>query len=102
VIHLENGHKYAKVAVVKTTLDIPDDLFRRVKATAALEGRSLKDFVTRSLEARLAPLAADRGKDREPPWMRGFGALSDLTAETQRIDQCIAREFATLEAEDLA
>jgi len=102
VIPLENGRKYAKVAGVKTTLDIPDELFRRAKATAALEGRSLKDFVTQTLETRLAPLSGERGKAGEPPWMRGFGALADLSAETRRINQRIAREFGTLEAEDLA
>lgn len=30
---------------MKTTLELPDDLFRQAKATAALRGESLKDFV---------------------------------------------------------
>lgn len=86
---------------MKTTLDIPDELFRRVKATAALEGRSLKDFVSHALETHLAPLPVTPDANNEPPWMRGFGALADLSAETRRIDQLIAQEFRTLEAEDL-
>lgn len=40
---------------MKTTLEIPDDLYRRTKATAALRGESLKDFVT---EDRLQKLFA--------------------------------------------
>jgi hypothetical protein len=85
---------------MKTTLDIPDDLFRRVKATAALEGCSLKDFVSRALEHRLAPAAGRPDANGAPPWMRGFGALADLAAETRRIDRRIAEEFRTVEPED--
>ena len=35
---------------MRTTLDIPDDLFRRVKATASLNGTSLRDFFTKAVE----------------------------------------------------
>lgn len=31
---------------MRTTLDLPDDLFRRVKAKAALKGVTLKDLLT--------------------------------------------------------
>ncbi len=40
---------------MRTTLDLPDDLMRHLKARAALEGRSLRDLVlelvTRGLQA---------------------------------------------------
>lgn len=39
---------------MRTTVDLPDDLFRRVKATAALRGTSLKDFITQAIEDELA------------------------------------------------
>ena len=39
---------------MKTTLEIPDDLFREAKAKAALEGIKLKDLVAESLRLRLA------------------------------------------------
>jgi hypothetical protein len=35
---------------MRTTIEIPDDLFRRAKATAALRGSTLKDLVIRALE----------------------------------------------------
>ena len=38
---------------MKTTLEIPDDLFRQAKAKAAMEGRKLKDLVTEGLRLRL-------------------------------------------------
>lgn len=38
---------------MKTTIEIPDDLFRKAKATAAMQGRSLKDLITDSLRQGL-------------------------------------------------
>ena len=42
---------------MRTTLDLPDPLFRTLKARAALQGRSLKDLVVSYVERGL----------REPP-----------------------------------
>ena len=36
---------------VKTTIEIPDELFRKAKAKAALQGRNLKDLVAEGLMA---------------------------------------------------
>lgn len=41
-------------AVARIHYEIPDDLHRQVKATAALQGRTLKDFVIRALEREVA------------------------------------------------
>ena len=38
---------------MRTTLDLPDDLFRQVKAKAALEGTKLKDLLTRFVQRGL-------------------------------------------------
>jgi len=42
-----------EVSTMKTTVDLPDPLFRRTKATAAAEGVSLKHFITQAVEQRL-------------------------------------------------
>jgi hypothetical protein len=39
---------------MRTTIDLPDRLLREAKAAAAIEGRSLKDFITDAVERRLA------------------------------------------------
>ena len=39
---------------MRTTIDLPEDLFRRAKSRAALEGLKLKDFIATCLEQRLA------------------------------------------------
>jgi predicted DNA binding CopG/RHH family protein len=36
-------------AFVRTTIELPDTLFREVKATAARQGMRLKDYVTEAL-----------------------------------------------------
>lgn len=85
---------------MKTTLDIPDPIFRQAKARAALRGVSLRQFVTEAIEEKVAAPAARRSGLAEPPWMRGFGALADLHDETRRVDACIAETFEDLEEED--
>ena len=54
---------------MKTTVELPDDLARRVKAAAALRGRKLKDLVADGLRLVLeAPeSAAFPAKKRQPP-----------------------------------
>ena len=48
---------------MKTTIEIPDDLFRRAKSEAALRGRKLKELVEAGL--RLV-LATPRGELAKP------------------------------------
>ncbi len=85
---------------MKTTLDIPDLLFRQAKARAALRGISLRQFVTEALEDKVAPSSTRRFRKDEPPWMQGFGALADLKNETRRVEKRIAEAFESIEAED--
>lgn len=84
---------------VKTTIEIPDALFRRVKSHAAEHGMSLKDFVTDALQARLATVATSTPDD-EPRWMAGFGKLRRLHTETVRIQGIIDETFDRIETED--
>ena len=85
---------------MKTTLEIPDSLFRKAKATAAERGQSLKDFFTDALRDKLAQQAAGHGT--EPEWMKGFGKLKRLRGETARIQAEIDTVFGSIEAEDRA
>ena len=73
---------------MRTTLDLPDDLFRQVKAKAALEGATLKDMLTRYIESGLrrpARLAGEPGRRSILPAMpkRGKGVIPNLTPELQ-------------------
>ncbi len=86
----------------KTTLELPDQLFREVKATAAINGIKIKDFVAEALMDKMASISDRRSGSTEAPWMRGFGALADLKEENRRIEADIAETFEKLDAEDRA
>jgi hypothetical protein len=83
---------------MKTTIEIPDPLFRKVKSHAAQRGQTLKEFVTDALKARLETQSGD--DPRNPPWMAGFGSLGHLRKETARIQEAIDEAFETVEDED--
>lgn len=85
--------KYGKMVAMKTTLEIPDDVFRKSKAAAAMRGESLKDFVTESLRVRLAERSPD--EHAVSGWRRVFGqAKPDEVAE---VDAIVAEEFETID-----
>jgi hypothetical protein len=84
---------------MKTTLELPDQLFRKAKATAAERGQSLKEFVTEALRDKLL-LGSGRGRADEPEWMQGFGKLKRLHKETVRVQSVIEQEFEVIEPED--
>jgi hypothetical protein len=84
---------------MKTTIEIPDPLFRKAKSRAAERGQSLKDFVADALQARLAA-DSPAGATAEPKWMEGFGKLRRLRNETARIQGIVDETFGVVEAED--
>ena len=91
---LLSSHKYGLLAQVKTTLEFPDELFRSVKAQAAQEGISLKEYVAAALREKLKH-SSDASAAK--PWMKHFGALSHLRKETRRIERRIEDEFETID-----
>jgi len=78
---------------VKTTLEIPDPIFRKAKARAATSGISLRQFITEAVTDKLATPPSSRDR----PWMKGFGALKHLHKETARIQKLIDAEFRDVE-----
>lgn len=76
---------------MKTTIDLPDPLFRKVKATAAAEGVSLKTFIADAVAQRLntgpRPLAA---------------VLGALPVVPKKLLNTVRKRVETSDAEDLA
>ena len=69
---------------MKTTLEMPDKLFRRAKATAAQRGQSLKQLVTTALERELAgPAPAPKSSKRKRAEVEAF--LRELKKISKRI-----------------
>jgi len=80
---------------VKTTLEIPDPIFRRAKSKAAEQGIPLRQFVTEAVADKLkkTPAMARR------PWMRHMGKLKHLHKETVRINKLIEEAFEEVDPE---
>lgn len=85
---------------MKTTLEIPDAIFRQAKASAALRGIPLRQLVTEAIEEKVTAEAPITVSTALPAWMSGFGELADFHQENQRIDATIRAEFHVLEPED--
>jgi hypothetical protein len=86
---------------MKTTMEIPDPLFRKAKSKAAERGQTLKEFVTEALQEKLSVDSA-KARQGEPEWMQGFGKLRRLRRETARIQAAIDEAFEVIEPEDRA
>ena len=86
---------------MKTTLELPDLLFRRAKAHAANQGITLKQLFTEALEDRLRQ-GNERNKVGEEtvPWMSGFGVLSHLRDENRELLERIEEEFEKVDPDD--
>ena len=80
---------------MKTTLEIPDPIFRRAKSAAAERGIPLRALITEALAVKLRA-----GSDTSKPWMEAFGKLRHLRKETATINRIIEEEFEQIESED--
>ena len=83
---------------MKTTVELPDSLFRKLKSTAAEEGKSLKELLTEAVTDRLRRGPA--GDRPARPWEAAFGGMKALHRENLRIDRAIAAEFESVDEEE--
>lgn len=83
---------------MKTTLEIPDAVFRRAKAKAAEQGIPLRQFVSDAVAAKLR--VEPRGHDAAKRKL--VGGLRHLSQETRRIQALIEQEFERVDLEEWA
>ena len=81
---------------MKTTLEIPDDLFRRTKAAAARRGESLKDFVIEALQEHLERQTA-RGSSQQG-WRSVFGQAR--REEVEPVEAVVAEELESIDPDE--
>jgi hypothetical protein len=74
---------------MKTTVELPDDLFRKAKAAAALRGRKLKDLIEDGLRRVLESPEEDRPAHARPR------TLHDLMKEYCGIVETGSSDLAT-------
>ena len=78
---------------MKTTIEIPDDLFKKAKATAALQGESLKDLICDALETHLVSAPAPRNS--RSGWRSVFGLAEPKSV--RRVDEAIAADLEKID-----
>ncbi len=81
---------------MKTTLEIPDPLYREIKAHAAACGQTVKVFVNEAVEEKL-----ERGKPKagaQRGWRSVFGRAS--VKSVQLAQETIDAEFSRIDPED--
>ena len=78
---------------MKTTLEIPDFLFRRAKSVAAERGIPLRQLVTEAVQEKLRVTSGDK------PWMKHLGKLKHLHKERTRVEKRIEEAFERVDRE---
>jgi hypothetical protein len=56
---------------MRTTVDLPDPVFRKMKAAAALRGATIKQFVQRAVERELSTELRPKRRKLALPLIRG-------------------------------
>jgi len=86
---------------MKTTIDIPDELFREVKATAARRGIPLREYVRQALIEKLGQQEGlYRVRDAAPQWPVPPLDPPLSREEAELIDRAIEDAFEQIEPED--
>lgn len=78
---------------MKTTLEIPDLLFRRAKSAAAERGIPLRQLVTEAVQEKLRTTSQDK------PWMKHLGKLKHLHKERKQVEKRVAEAFERIDPE---
>ena len=80
---------------VRTTIDIPDDLYRELKITAAKRGKTFREV---AIERMRGQVVEEPGA--EPWYMKAFGGLAHLHEDNLRVQAFIDEEFSKIDPED--
>lgn len=81
------------MGALKTTLEIPDFLFRRAKSVAAERGIPLRQLVAEAMQEKL------KATSRERPWMKHLGKLKHLRKEKKQIEKRVEEAFEQIDRE---
>jgi hypothetical protein len=81
------------MGTMKTTLEIPDFVFRRAKSLAAERGIPLRQFVTEAVQEKLKTTSSER------PWMKHLGRLKHLHKERKQVERRVEEAFEQIDRE---
>ncbi|TVR66489.1 MAG: hypothetical protein EA427_16065 [Spirochaetaceae bacterium] len=78
---------------MKTTIDIPDNLYAAAKGIAIARGISFRTFFLEVLED-----AVRGGDDR--PWMDSFGTMAAEPEAVYEVDRLVAEDLSSVNPEE--
>lgn len=81
---------------MKTTVEIPDSLYRQIKARVAASGQTVKAFFVDAVRDKLAGDKARAGS--EEGWRAVFGKADKKDVE--EVQRIIDEEFSRIDPED--
>ena len=85
---------------MKTTIELPDELFREVKATAARRGVALREYVRQALVEKLSQQDLYQVRDAPPQWPVPPLDPPLSREEAALIDKAIEDAFEQIEPAD--
>lgn len=80
---------------MKTSIDLPDDLYRRVKSKSALEGLAVREVATAWVDGRIANVPAESANSAKPnaDWKYRWQALGAALAEATATDATLVDQL---------
>ena len=81
---------------MKTTIELPDELLRRAKATAAVRGESLRVLLTAALSSHLQE-PPEPASGHEEAWRKVFGKAQP--EEVAEIDAAVTESLERIDLE---
>jgi len=79
---------------MKTTIEVPDNLYRQIKSSAVLKGQTVKAFFLEALQEKLGT-TSQKSEEQEVGWRAVFGkGDKEAIAEVQKI---IDEEFSQID-----
>lgn len=82
---------------MRTTIDLPDSLFRALKIRAAEENLSLKELAVAAFNHYLG---VNDEESQTKPWMKAVESARGLEPEIDRVQETIDAEFGTVDADE--
>jgi hypothetical protein len=81
---------------MRTSIEVPDDLFRKIRVHTAENGITFRQFILDSAEQALE--ASHRSSNNA--WRSVFGVMADHSHEMERIKKRIDDEFEPIDPEE--
>lgn len=82
---------------MRTSIEIPDPLFRQLKIRAAELGVPMRELLIRGAERELEQVRPEKGQEA---WRKFYGILKDDQEEVARIQARIDAEFEPIEPDE--